>query len=211
MKLKILMMILFCLITLGFWNTWGRAETPAERVGGILGEVMAIQTNPQLEGPAFRTQRRAAIKKVIGQNFHFDAMAKKALDTYWGKLNEAERADFKGIFQELFQDSYTKLVLDFLKQGKILYIKEKLDHDQALIKTTLVRLNEDIPVDYSLALVQGHWLVEDVAIDGVSIVGNYRRSFIRVIKQESYESLLKKMRLQQNAIEKPPSAMQSRE
>ena len=203
MHLKIFMTILFCLVSLGVCNTWVRAEMPAERVRGIMEEVMAVQTNPQLQISAFRDQRRAAIKKIIGQNFHFDAMAKKALDKYWEKLNEAERTDFKGIFQELFQDSYTKLVLDFLKREKILYIQEKLDHDQALIKTTLVRLNENIPVDYSLALVQGRWLVEDVAIDGVSIVGNYRRSFARVIKQESYESLLKKMRLQQRAIEKP--------
>ncbi|HLA27350.1 MAG TPA: ABC transporter substrate-binding protein [Syntrophales bacterium] len=204
MKLKIFIMILFCLVSLGFQNTWGHAETPAERVRNILEEVMIIQTNPQHKGPIFRNQQRAAIKKIIGQNFYFDAMVKKALDTYWEKLNEAERADFKGIFQELFQDSYTKLVLDFLKREKILYTQEKLGHDQALIKTTLVRVNEEIPVDYSLALVQGQWLVEDVAIDGVSIVGNYQRSFIRVIKRESYESLLKKMRLQQRAIENPP-------
>lgn len=198
------MVVLFCLVSLGFQNTWGRAETPAERVRGILEEVMAIQTNPRLQGPAFRNQQRASIKKIIGQNFYFDAMVKKALDTYWEKLDEAERADFKGIFQELFQDSYTKLVLDFLKREKILYTQDKLDQDRALIKTTITRVNEDIPVDYSLALVQRQWLVEDVAIDGVSIVGNYRRSFTRVIKRESYESLLKKMRLQQRAIEKPP-------
>jgi len=196
-------MILSCLVGLVFQNAWARAETPAERVRGILEEVMAIQTNPGLQGPAFRDQRRIAIRKIIGQNFYFDGMAKKALDTYWEKLNDAKRADFKNIFQDLFQDSYTKLVLDFLKQGKFLNIQEKLDHDQALVKTTLVRLNENIPVDYSLTVVRGHWLVEDVAIDGVSIIGNYRRSFTRIIKQESYESLLKKMRLQQKAIETP--------
>ena len=183
-----------------FQNAWGRAEAPAERVRGIMEEVMAIQTNPQLQGPEFRMRQRTAIKKIIGQKFYFDAMVKKALDKHWEKLNEAERTDFKVIFQELFQDSYTKLVLDFLKREKILYTQEKLDRDQALIKTTLVRANEDIPVDYFLALVQGQWLVEDVAIDGVSIVGNYRQSFTRIIEKESYESLLKKMRLQQRAI-----------
>jgi ABC-type transporter MlaC component len=41
-----------------------------------------------------------------------------------------------------------------------------------------------------------------VAIDGVSIVQNYRKSFSRVIQQETYEGLLKKMRMQQQAIEK---------
>ena len=199
------MMILLCVVNLGFNNTWGRAETPTERVRGILEEVMAIQTNPELQGSSFRNEQRTAIKKIIGKNFYFDAMAKKALDVYWERLNDANRADFKGVFRELFQDSYTKLVLDFLKREKILYTQEKIDHNQSLVKTIITRgMNDDIPVDYSLYLVQGHWLVEDVAIDGVSIVGNYRRTFSRIIKKESYESLLKKMHLQQKAIEKPP-------
>ncbi len=59
------------------------------------------------------------------------------------------------------------------------------------------------PVDYSFTLVQGQWAVDDVAIDGVSIIRNYRQSFTRVIQRESVQSLLKKMRLQQQAIEKP--------
>jgi ABC-type transporter MlaC component len=42
--------------------------------------------------------------------------------------------------------------------------------------------------------------VHDVRIDGVSIVDNYRKSFARVIKRESYGALLQKMRLQQRAI-----------
>jgi phospholipid transport system substrate-binding protein len=95
------------------------------------------------------------------------------------------------------------LVLDFLKREKILYTKEELNQDHALIKTTIVRMNEELPVDYSLTSVLGQWLVDDVTIDGVSIVRNYHQSFTRVIQRESYKSLLQKMRLQQQAIEKP--------
>jgi phospholipid transport system substrate-binding protein len=169
----------------------------------MLEEVMALQTNPQLRGPEFRNQRRAGIKKIIAQNFEFNAMARHTLDQHWDKLNEAERAEFKALFQDLFQDSYTKLVLDFLKQEKILYQKEELLQNQAIVKTTIVRVNEEIPVDYSLTPAQGKWIVEDVIIDGVSIVRNYQRSFTQVIQRESFNSLLQKMRLQQQAIEKP--------
>jgi phospholipid transport system substrate-binding protein len=130
-------------------------------------------------------------------------MAKQALSSHWEKLNEAERAEFRALFHDLFQESYSKLVLDFVKKEKILYTQEELHQDQALIKTTIIRINEEIPVDYSLTLVQGQWLVCDVTIDGVSIVRNYQRSFTRVIQQESYRSLLQKMRLQQQAIENP--------
>jgi phospholipid transport system substrate-binding protein len=203
MRLKILLTVLFCLGSLGLPNVRSHAETPIAKVRALLEGVMAIQANPQLQGSAFREERRAAIKKIISQSFYFDGMAKQALGEHWAKLNEAERTEFKGIFQDLFQESYTKLVLDFLKQEKILYNKEELNKGQALIQTTIARVNEEIPVDYSLVWVENGWLVNDVSIDGVSIVRNYQRSFTRVIKQESYPSLLQKMRLQQQAIEKP--------
>ena len=203
MKLKICLSVLFCIIGLAIQVSPGRAEMPTARVRSMLEEVMALQTNPQLRGPEFRNQRRAGIKKIIAQKFEFNAMARHALGQHWDKLNEAERAEFKALFQDLFQDSYTKLVLDFLKQEKILYQKEELLQNQAIVKTTIVRVNEEIPVDYSLTPAQGKWIVEDVIIDGVSIVRNYQRSFTQVIQRESFNSLLQKMRLQQQAIEKP--------
>ena len=54
------------------------------------------------------------------------------------------------LFQDLFQDSYSRLVLDFLGREKILYTKEDIGQDQAMVKTTIVRVNEEIPVDYFL-------------------------------------------------------------
>ncbi len=203
MKLKTYLLVLFCIGGLMIQVLPGRAEMATSQVRSMLEEVMAVQTNPQLQGAEFRNQRRAGIKRIIAQNFEFNAMAKHSLGQHWDKLNEAERAEFKALFQDLFQDSYTKLVLDFLKQEKILYNQEELRQSQALVKTTIVRVNEEIPVDYSLTVSQGRWVVEDVIIDGVSIVRNYQRSFTQVIQRESYKSLLQKMRLQQQAIEKP--------
>ena len=74
--------------------------------------------------------------------------------------------------------------------------------DRSLIKTRIVRMSEEIPVEYSLAPVDGKWLVQDVKIDGISITENYRRSFARVIQRDSFRVLLDKMRLQRQAMEK---------
>ena len=197
------MPFLFCLLILTLPVPPSFAETPKNQVRAMLEEVMAVQTNPRLQGSEFRDQRRMAIKKIIAQNFHFGSMTRDALGAYWEKLSEAEGAEFKGLFQDLFLESYTKLVLDFIKKETILYNGEETGQDQARVKTTIARVNEEIPVDYSLTWVEGRWLVRDVAIDGVSILRNYRQSFARVIQRESYKSLLQKMRLQQQAMEKP--------
>lgn len=207
MRNRIIIFCLFLCISLLTCRTAFSAEgAPTERVKAILDAVLAVQNDPKLQGQEKRDQRRVQIKKIIGQNFQFEDMAREALGTYWEKLNPTQRKEFIGLFQDLFQDSYTKLVLDFLKKEKILYQKEEVKGDKALVNTTLVRTNEKIPVDYSLVLLQGKWLVRDVAIDQVSIVRNYQKSFTRTIQRESYDSLLKKMRQQQRAIEKSAGA-----
>jgi len=203
MKVKTVLIVMMVALSFAFQETRCQAGVAVDLVRTLLEQAMAIQTDPKLQGQEFRNTRRAAIKKIIGQNFYFDEMAKKALAGYWNDLSETKRLEFKAIFQDLFQESYTRLVLDFLRQEKILYTKEDLHPDRAMVKTTLLRMNEEIPVDYLLTPAGGKWLVHDIKIDGVSIVENYQKSFARVIKQESYESLLRKMRLQQQTIDKP--------
>ncbi len=182
------------------------AGTPSAEVRLILDHVIAVQSDPALEGKQHRNERRIAIKKIIARNFYFDGMSQLSLGNYWDKLGKSEQSDFKNVFQDLFQDSYTKLVLDFLKREKIIYGKEEMKHGGALIRTRIARANEEIPVDYTLVQVKGKWLVQDVTIDGVSIADNYKRSFARVIQKESFKGLLQKMRIQRKAIEKSSSS-----
>jgi phospholipid transport system substrate-binding protein len=183
-------------------NTRGERETPLSRVQAILEEVITIQSDPGLQGEEFRSQRKKAIKKVILQNFHFDTIVKQVLGSHWNELNETKREEFKTLFKDLFQESYTKLVLDFLKKERILYTNEDIQKGGASVKTIILRVNEEISIDYSLTQVDQRWMVDDIRIDGVSIVQNYQKSFSRVIKQESLEGLLRKMRLQREALEK---------
>jgi phospholipid transport system substrate-binding protein len=203
MKVKIFLVVMLAALFIILQVIRCEAGAAVDLVRALLEEVMTIQTDPQLQGHELRNTRRTAIKKIIIQNFYFDSMAKEALGKYWEELSGPKRAEFKTIFQDLFQESYSRLVLDFLGREKILYTKEDIGQDQAMVKTTIIRVNEEIPVDYFLMPVEDKWLVYDVKIDGVSIVENYRKSFTRVIQQESYESLLRKMRLQQQAIERP--------
>jgi len=202
MKARIILIASVATLLVTFQYSPCRALTPVDTVRQMLEEAISIQTDPTLQGQESRDTRKGAIKKVILNNFYFDDMARQALGPHWDGLNNAKRSEFKGIFQDLFLDSYSRLVLDFLKKERVQYLGEDVQKERAFVKTTIYRINEAIPVDYSLAQVDRKWLVRDVRIDGVSIVENYRKSFSRLINQESFDALLKKMRVQQQAIEK---------
>jgi len=198
-----ILLLLLVMVGLFFTGSVCRAEEPTDRIRGMLEEIMTIQTDPRLEGPEHREERRSAIKKIIGMNIDFDAMAQLALGSHWASLSPAQRSDFKQIFQDLFQDSYSRLVLNFIKREKVLYPKEEMHKGEAAVMTVIVRANDEISVDYSLSLTGSKWLVDDVKVDGVSIAGNYRNAFDRVIKKESFLGLVERMRIQQKALDKP--------
>ncbi len=202
MKVKI-MLLLFAAVMLVLPERGLAAPGAAtDVVHKMLEAVISVQTDPALQGQAARPTRRAEIKKIILANFNFDDMAQQALGSHWNGMSAAKRTEFKSIFQDLFLDSYSRLVLDFVGKEKITYAGEEDGHGQTTVKTRMQRASEAIPVDYFLTDAKGRLLVRDVAIDGVSIVQNYRKSFGKVIQQESYDGLLKRMKLQQQAVEK---------
>jgi phospholipid transport system substrate-binding protein len=203
MKIRMLFVLMGMLIFAVPQHARCEGGPAIDTVRRMLDDVVSIQTDPNLAAEQSRETRKNAIQKIIVREFDFPDMAREALGSQWEKLGGSERSEFRGIFQDLFLDSYSRLVLDFLKKEKIVYTAEEAQGDKTVVKTSIYRVNEQIPVDYYLAETGGKWLVRDVSIDGVSIVGNYRKSFARVIQKESFAGLMKRLRLQQKAIQKP--------
>lgn len=188
---------------------WSFATVPqafAEQGGAtagvkqILDRAMEIQTRPDLAGEANRKERARLIQKLIADNFLSEQMAKDSLRGNWGKLSAGQRSEFQGLFIVLFQDSYTRMVLNFLQQENIEYKGESSSPKGKLVKTVIMRSNEHIPVDYHAAQSGGRWMIQDVEIDGVSIVDNYRKTFDRSIRTGSVDNLLQRMRVQKQAL-----------
>jgi phospholipid transport system substrate-binding protein len=177
------------------------AQSPTAYVRGILQKVMAIQNDPARAGEAHKNARAQAIRQIIQKNFDFSLMAQNALGLTYGRLSPGQRREFTDTFSYLFQDSYTRLVLNFLKQEKVHYQRERLEGSQAQVDTSLVRTNETIPVNYLMHRHPQGWILYDVMVDGVSILENYRTQFTQVIRTRSFDFLLGKMKTQRQALQ----------
>ena len=59
-------------------------------------------------------------------------------------------------------------------------------------RTSLAK-STDTAIDYKLKKKGERWLVYDVVTDEVSMVRTYRTQFHKIITQESFDALLKKM------------------
>jgi phospholipid transport system substrate-binding protein len=198
----------YAITLLGLCLLWcapeARAGSATADTKVMLEKAMAIQTRPDLQSPEQRPMRAQLIRQLIAENFLAADMARESLKDHWNKLSQEQRKEFESLFIDLFQDSYTRMVLNYLRQETVEYRGEQPERDMARVQTLLMRVNEHIPVDYFLAQKNGRWWIRDVTIDGVSIVGNYQNQFRRVIQAQSVDELLKKMRLQSQAIKEKP-------
>ncbi|MCU0587348.1 MAG: ABC transporter substrate-binding protein [Syntrophobacteraceae bacterium] len=176
------------------------AQGAMDRVKSVLDTAIDIQTRKELEGEAHRKERARMVRELIAGSFASSDMAKESLGAHWKKLSSGQQAEFQKIFTDLFQDSYTRMVLNFLRKETIEYRGETPRSKGTLVQTVIMRANEHIPVDYQLAQKSGQWWIRDVQIDGVSIVENYRDTFNREISRSSFDGLLQKMRLQNQAM-----------
>jgi len=179
------------------WTQPAMAQTPTAYVRGILDQVMGLQNDPG-QSPQARSQ---AIHKIIERNFDFALMAKDSLGPAYERLSSGQRQEFTQTFSYLFQDSYARLVLNFLKKENIQYGRELPQGDKARVDTAIVRTNENIPVTYLMHTAPQGWILYDVMVDGVSILQNYKTQFAQVIRTKSFEFLLNKMQEQRRAIQ----------
>ena len=194
------LIISLILVAWCFWLNQALAGSPKEYVRGILDRVIAILTDRALAGEAHEAQRAGHIRQIIEKNFDFPFMVTEVLSGVSSQVSASQRQEFSKTFVYLIQDSYTRMVLNFLHEGNITYDRENLEGSKGRVDTTIVRPNESIPVTYLMHQVGGGWRLYDVIIDGVSILGGYRTQFAQVIQSKGFAFLLERMKTQRQAV-----------
>ena len=171
------------------------AAGPQEAIRQLVAAVSAVLEDPAMQGPAKKTERRDRIGTIIHDAFDFENMARESLGAPWAALTAEQRAEFTRLFGERFEQSYSLLVLRFLGERTTTYAGESIQGEGAVVRTSLVSAKDGtLPVEYRLTALGGRWTVADVVVDGVSLAGNYRAQFSKIIRTASYETLLRRMR-----------------
>ena len=186
-------------LTLGFAVSAPADGDPMAAVKGTVNQVLSIVTDPSYKSAT--SGRREKLRQVIAPRFDFADMARSAMGYHWRSLSTAQRDQFVHLFTGLLEASYMGKIEGY-KGQKVAYVKETHDGDLAQVNTQIVqRGNEPITVNYRLKQSGGSWKVYDVLIDQISLVGNYRNQFTRIMNEKGYDSLVNAMKQKQHSID----------
>jgi phospholipid transport system substrate-binding protein len=204
--------IIVFILTILFFSENGRAfpatgVTPLDQLKKSVDEILHILKNEELKLPERSMERQQQILKVVYSMFDFRAMAKSSLGKNWKAITPEEQERFVGLFSSLVERRYIGKI-DAYTDQEVIYKKQLVKENKAMIYTSLINKGTEIPIVYKLTLInkgteipivyklkvkEDKWLIYDMKIENVSLILNYRRDFESIIRKEKFAGLVERM------------------
>jgi len=145
------------------------------------------------EAPAANADREAA--PVLDAMFDWSRMAETALGGHWRARSPAEREEFTKLFAGLFRRAYVSRI-HLVDASSFQYLGDSVAGGRTIVKTRITtKKGSPLGVDYVTRLGAGQrWRVEDVRVEGISLMDNYRTQFDSIITRSSYAALVDRLR-----------------
>ena len=143
-----------------------------------------------------KEEKKEGILKTIDSLFDFSLMARLSLGKkHWTTLSTEGRAEFSELFVEKLKQSYLDK-LDLYTDEEVVVDEAKLTKKNRVeVLTYLVSKDDKMEMTYKLYKTKKNvWMVYDVDVLGVSIVQTYRSQFSGILKKESLEELIERLR-----------------
>jgi phospholipid transport system substrate-binding protein len=165
-----------------------------------------MRTVDPMRGP---DEPRHAVRELVNDVIEFRAATALALGPVWNSRPPEDQDDFVGLFAGVLEKGFVAAILTNASVSggvRIRFLGETIVDDSASVSTTLLsRTGNQLPVDYRLVRRGERWKVQDIIIDGVSLIANYRAQFNRILRDYSYAELIARMRGE--ALEARPPAL----
>jgi phospholipid transport system substrate-binding protein len=167
------------------------AESAKEQLQGTMDRI--IEVLQTIRSPEDIERNRSSLRQILLTRFDFATMAQKSLGNRWNDLNGKEK-EFVSAFTDFVEHSYMS-TLGSYRGEKVVYDRDRVNGEAAEVDTRVVGgQGAPIKIGYKLHLTGEQWMVYDAVIDDVSLVGNYRSQFARILHTASLEELIQNLR-----------------
>ena len=148
----------------------------------------------QKEGaPKGKKDIMALVEQRVLPNFDFVRMTALATGLGWRSATPAQQGLLVEQFRTLLVRTYSTALTRYTNQTLEFQPERKSeDGSKALVRSLLKQPGAPaLTIDYKMATTPGGWKIYDVAIDGVSLVTNYRDSFAEQVRTGGIDGLVK--------------------
>ena len=135
------------------------------------------------------------VDRLILPHFDFERMSRRVLGKRWKEASPEQRRRFVAAFRSMLVRTYATMLNEYRGQTLVWLDPVARKKDDEIVVPVQVELSASQPVRVAY-LMHGNgtdWKVFDVAVDGVSLVTNYRSSFRSEIARHGIEGLIERL------------------
>ena len=135
------------------------------------------------------------VNEIVVPHFDFISMSKWVLGKNWRVADKDQKLRFAVAFRTLMVRTYAVALLEYTEQEiRFLPLRDDVSKGDVTVKTEVIEKGKaPIAIQYSLHQRGDSWKVYDIAVDGVSLIANYRTSFASDIKQSGLDALIERL------------------
>ena len=187
--------ILIVLLMLIFTSSAPLADEVKE-IRAMTKEKVDIVINILKDKSLSKNEKKEGILETIDGLFDFSLMARLSLGKkHWKSLSKSKRKEFSDLFVERLKLSYLEKLDLYTDEEVVVDEARKTKKNRVEVLTYLVTEDDKKEMIYKLYKTKKKgWMVYDVDVLGVSIVQPYRSQFSGVLKKETMEQLMERMR-----------------
>ncbi len=141
--------------------------------------------------------RNDKVVKAIKPVIDFNRMAMLSLGKkHYKRMTKKQRKEFVRLFSQQLQDSLVEK-LDLYTDEEVVVENAAQKKKRVFVVTNLVAKDAKYEMIFKFykSKKKKKWLVYDVEVQGVSLVQTYRSQFAGILKKDSIEALLKRLRV----------------
>jgi phospholipid transport system substrate-binding protein len=166
------------------------AGPPIDVLRTYVDRLLVVMEDPALKTPGHAAERHRAVRALAENALDFGESARRALGAHWEERTPIERDRFARLFANLIDQAYLARLSVYGE--RVVLDSETVDGMEAVVNgRALSRSGGGTPVEFHLHQgTDGGWRIYDVSFEGMSLVGNYRAQFNKIIRTSSFEALV---------------------
>ena len=188
---KVMFVILFSIFAIAINQSYLWAGEPGTLVKEVIRNESSFSKIEDIH------ERKVKQWDAISFSFNFEKISQRVMGEYWNKCLYEQRSGFVDLFTTHLRNSYVNKA-NSLFGKKIISLEGKQCDNFARVQTVLLaKSGKEVSTDFYLVHENGEWKICDLAVEGVSLVNNYRSQITHTLGRTSYEELLQTMKKKQ--------------
>ncbi|HEB55149.1 MAG TPA: ABC transporter substrate-binding protein [Gammaproteobacteria bacterium] len=188
-------LVLSLLLLLGSFSPAQAMSPPDVLIKNTTEKMLAALDKHSKELKKDPTLIYGLVSDIVLPHFDFIGMSRSVLAQNWRKASRKQKLGFVRAFRTLMVRTYAVALLEYTHQKiHVLPSKLKAGDKHATVRMEVLQQGKPpVIINYRLHLKKNGWKVYDVAVDGISLITNYRTSFASEVRQQGLDALIARL------------------